>query len=134
MKKQSKILLAVLGVLIVGAIVLASTNSSLFQGKLTSSGNINKAEFASLVVKNAGLETAPCNVFSDVPENVWFNGYVCALYNQGIVKGFADGTFKPYESLTRAEAAKIIHLAFGMEYSCTLPKLFKDIDNLSWYY
>lgn len=35
MKKQSKILLAVLAVLVVGALVFASTNSTLFQGKLS---------------------------------------------------------------------------------------------------
>lgn len=134
MKKQSKILLAVLAVVVVGVVVLVSTNSGLFQGKLMGNSAISKAEFAALVVNNAGLETAPCNVFSDVPKDVWFNEYVCALYNEGIVKGYLDGTFKPFASLTRAEAAKIIHQAFGVEYSCNLPKLFKDVESSTWYY
>ena len=135
MKKQSKILLAVLGVLVVGAVVFASTNSGLFQGKLMGGGNINKAEFAKMVVENAGLDIAPpCSVFSYVPEDVWFNQYVCTLYNNGIVKGYVDGTFGPFGMLIRAEAAKVVHEAFGLDYSCKLPKLFKDVDSNTWYY
>lgn len=134
MKKQSKILLGVLAVLIVGAAALVSTNSSLFQGKLVKSSAINRAEFARLLVVNAGFETSSCDVFSDVPEKVWFRGYACALYNRGIIQPYPDGTFRPSQLLTRAEASRIIHSVFEVDYALPLSELFNDVRTGVWYY
>src|SRR5206468_517184 len=51
--------------------------------------------------------------FEDVPEdNPYFNA-VNYLHGDGAVSGYADGTFRPYNSVTRAQAAKIVVLAFG---------------------
>lgn len=134
MKKQSKILLGGLAVLIIVAVALFSTNSSLFQGRIFKRTTINRAEFAKLLVVNAGFETSNCDVFPDVPEDVWFNEYVCTLNDHGFMSGYPDGNFKPYESILRAEAAKIIYSAFEVDYACPLPALFTDVESNQWYY
>ncbi|MCR4771181.1 MAG: S-layer homology domain-containing protein [Oscillospiraceae bacterium] len=43
------------------------------------------------------------NSFSDVSEGQWFNHAVSTLAKMGIVSGYPDGTFKPGETITRAE-------------------------------
>jgi len=51
--------------------------------------------------------------FSDVTENGWVIDYVQPLKALGVVKGFADGTFNPDASITRAELLKMALIAFG---------------------
>jgi len=45
--------------------------------------------------------------FSDVPMDAWYYDYVMNLVDMGIVDGNPDGTFRPDNSLNRAEMAKI---------------------------
>ena len=51
--------------------------------------------------------------FRDVPRNVPYGIYVCIGMFTGIVNGHDDGTFRPFEQITLAEAAKIISKAYG---------------------
>lgn len=53
------------------------------------------------------LPTAAAATFSDVPMNAWYFDYVMDLVDMGIVSGNPDGTFRPDNSLNRAEMAKI---------------------------
>lgn len=46
--------------------------------------------------------------FADVPQTAWFHGFVETIKELQIVDGFQDGSFKPGNSLTRAEASKMI--------------------------
>lgn len=48
--------------------------------------------------------------FTDVREMDWFHPYVGAAASRDIVSGYGDGTFRPENLITRAEAAKIILL------------------------
>ena len=59
--------------------------------------------------------------FSDVPENEWFAPYVCEATRKGIINGYPDGTFRPGNDVSFAEAAKIIGIAFGAEFSQDVP-------------
>jgi uncharacterized protein YvpB len=48
-----------------------------------------------------------------------------ALYKSGLIKGYADGTFRPEEYVTRAETASLLCKAMGLELvapAITLPK------------
>jgi hypothetical protein len=51
--------------------------------------------------------------FSDVPEASEFYKAVTSLAERGVVRGYEDGTFRPLNLLTRAEAVKIILAAQG---------------------
>ena len=46
--------------------------------------------------------------FSDVAENAWYKNYVNCLAAQGILDGYPDGTFRPENTVTRAEIIAMI--------------------------
>lgn len=51
-------------------------------------------------------------LFSDVNSGDWFYDLVAYAKNNNIVSGYPDGSFKPGNAVTRAEAAKILHSLF----------------------
>ncbi len=50
---------------------------------------------------------AQTNKFSDVDESDWYNTAISTLANAGVLDGYTDGTFKPNDTITRAELIKI---------------------------
>ncbi len=53
-------------------------------------------------------------VFSDVHPADYFYGPVLRLACDGVISGYADGTFRPYNNTTRAQMVKIVVLGFGL--------------------
>lgn len=47
--------------------------------------------------------------FPDVPQDEWFSVPVRQAVSLQLVEGYEDGTFRPHASITRSEAAKIVH-------------------------
>ncbi len=69
--------------------------------------------------------------FSDI-ENHWSGEYVKFLSDRKIVSGNGNGMFMPDSFITRAEAAKIISLAFSLKSNNKAHK-FSDVPPDSWY-
>ncbi|MCD7948192.1 MAG: carboxypeptidase-like regulatory domain-containing protein [Oscillospiraceae bacterium] len=69
---------------------------------------ITRAEFAAIASRFDKLEASESVVFSDVSADHWAEGYINSAYVKGWVTGFADGTFRPDESITRAQTVTII--------------------------
>jgi len=65
--------------------------------------------------------------FKDVPKSHYASGYIQSAVDKGIVTGYADGTFKPSQELTRAHVAIFISRAFGSKLP-TGNVTFKDIN------
>lgn len=61
------------------------------------------AIFARLIAEAKGENANGKATFSDVSSKDWFYGYVGYLGKYDIIKGYADGTFKPDAPVTRAE-------------------------------
>lgn len=57
----------------------------------------------------------------------WAQGAIQTLIQSGILNGYPDSTFKPDQSITRGEFAKIIAKAYDLKASGTAP--FSDIQN-----
>ena len=81
-------------------------------------GTIKRSEFAAVVYRlMTGNENANryngATKFSDVPANHWASGYVNWATNNNIIGGYPDGTFKPDNNVTMAEAAKMLVVALG---------------------
>src|SRR5690606_5789337 len=57
-----------------------------------------------------GLSTKAAS-FSDVGESNNFYPAVEYLKGKGVIKGYEDGTFKPEQTINRAEALKILFLS-----------------------
>lgn len=73
---------------------------------------INRAEFLKIIagsfLKNQNIESCAYNYFNDVPPDEWYSKYICAAKKENIINGYNDGTFKPTNPISIAEAAKII--------------------------
>ena len=69
--------------------------------------------------------------FSDVPDDFWAKNQIVALSNRGVITGFSDGTFKPNQSINRAEFAGIVQKAFSQQKTKPVMK-FTDIDDGFW--
>lgn len=51
--------------------------------------------------------------FKDVSDGTWYYDYVCAAADMKIINGYADGTFRPNETVTYAEAVTMLIRALG---------------------
>lgn len=71
--------------------------------------------------------------FTDMGSAVWAEESVYALVKMGIIAGYTDGTFRPNNSITRAEFAKIIVMASG-QYDANATAEFTDVKSKDWYY
>ncbi|WP_338449653.1 S-layer homology domain-containing protein [Niallia oryzisoli] len=94
---------------------------------------INRGEAAIIVARALGLldgKNIPSNPFSDVSENQAAYEAIVKLADKGIVSGFNDDTFRPYDKVTKAQAAKYIALAYGYEPADGITK-FPDVNENS---
>lgn len=55
------------------------------------------------------------NNFSDINETDWYYQTVMNMVESGLVDGYSDGTFKPNQSISRIEFAKIAYEALPMD-------------------
>ncbi|MDR1135805.1 MAG: S-layer homology domain-containing protein [Clostridiales Family XIII bacterium] len=61
-----------------------------------------------MVVMPLTTSAVTVEIFPDVPDKHWASGYIQWGVSSETVKGFEDGTFRPEESLSRAEFAALI--------------------------
>lgn len=73
--------------------------------------NITRAEMCRIAVRalNEDPSKGTTSFLDDYKISETFKGYVKKAVELGIVNGYTDNTFKPENSVTRAEASKIIH-------------------------
>jgi N-acetylneuraminic acid mutarotase len=64
----------------------------------------------------------PCGIsFSDVQPTDYFAAAVHDLACRGVISGYADGTFRPYNLTSRAQMVKIVVLGFGYPIQTPAP-------------
>ncbi len=73
---------------------------------------ITRAEFATLIGRFLGLSNSGSAGFGDA-RDCWAEGYVAQLAEREILHGYPDGSFRPAEPVTRAEAACAINKVLG---------------------
>jgi hypothetical protein len=67
-----------------------------------------------------------------VPTTFWAYPFVEALAERGIIRGFADGTFKPDQPVNRAEFAAMLQSAFEQRPDQRTPQQFSDVLTGFW--
>jgi len=79
-------------------------------GMFGPSDKITRSQFAKVVVNAFALEamTDGGPHFPDVQSSAWYYTFVETAFNNGIIKGNPDGTFKPEENINRADAATML--------------------------
>jgi hypothetical protein len=73
------------------------------------------------------LLNPPTPHFSDVPADHPFYGYIETAFDHGIISGYADGTFRPYNDVTRSQLTKIVVLAEGWPLYTPPAPTFTDV-------
>uniref|UniRef100_A0A7U3YCB6 S-layer domain-containing protein n=1 Tax=Geobacillus sp. (strain Y4.1MC1) TaxID=581103 RepID=A0A7U3YCB6_GEOS0 len=85
---------------------------------------------AALVATAVGPVVANAASFSDVNPNDSHAANINALVELGYIKGFTDGTFKPYQSITRGQVAKIFARILtdqGFQAPDKIEQVFDDV-------
>ena len=99
-------------------------------GTFRPDGILTRGQAAKILANVLNLDTTNKNqVFSDVSSTDEYVGAINALYDNDIIHGYSDGTFKPHEPLNRGQMAKIIVKAFGLEESTVIDLPFVDVSS-----
>ena len=72
--------------------------------------------------------------FSDVPETNPFYAFVETANNRGLISGYADGTFRPGNNVTRGQLSKIVVLAMGWSLYIPSTPTFSDVGTGNAFY
>ncbi|MEI7885540.1 MAG: S-layer homology domain-containing protein, partial [Clostridia bacterium] len=92
--------------------------------------------------KKVALVTIICMMFTQVPANVfaatssdisghWAQATIQKWVDQGIIKGYADGTFRPENNISRAEFMTLVNGIFG--YTEKVATTYSDVSADDWY-
>ena len=104
-------------------------------GTFKADRNITRGELAVILSKYGSFDgDGICTEFSDVTNDYFATGYIKALYDENIVSGYEDGTFKPDNSVTRAEAVTMMNKVLGNPIAENAENPFGDVSPNHWAY
>ncbi|MFL5731755.1 MAG: S-layer homology domain-containing protein, partial [Chloroflexia bacterium] len=72
--------------------------------------------------------------FTDVQGSDYFYEPVRYLYCRGVISGYADNTFRPYNNTTRGQLCKIVTLAEGWSIYTPGTPTFRDVPETDAFY
>lgn len=106
-------------------------------GTVRPGANITRAEVATIFFRLLTDETresywSQSSGFTDVASGAWYNNAVSTLTRAGILDGYADGSFRPNASITRAEFTKIA-VSFFKHVGGASANPFSDVPDSAWY-
>ncbi len=96
--------------------------------------DVNRAELAKflLLARYGYVDDISNNgQFYDVLEGEWYVKFVVTAANKGIISGYSDGSFKPANTVNRAEFLKMLALTFDLEMN--LSYSYNDVFGGEWY-
>ena len=110
-------------------------------GSFRPAAQITRAEFVAVVVRAAELSidtgvTVDALPFSDITQ-AWYLPYLKAAVTAEFIHGYADGTFRPNQPISRSEAVKVINTLLGVnldQLPADLSCSFSDVAESHWAY
>ena len=111
-------------------------------GTFRPNASITRAEFAAIATRffeETGATYEP-GTFTDVTGREWFAGAIMDAVNLGLIGGYEDGTVRPNNNITRAEACAIVNRTLGRvpDADHLLPddvmKTWPDNPESAWFY
>ena len=108
---------------------------------------ITRAELTAMMSRFFDMDETAANNFTDVSATHWAIAYINNAHNKGWIEGDGDGTFRPSDATTRAEAVTIInrvldripnpqtinyHLENSLYDVIGVTVLFNDITSTHW--
>ena len=100
---------------VVGALGIITGDAS---GNLRLTAPVTRAEFAKMLVsassyKDTVSAAGNASPFKDVPYTHWASSYIKTAVNQGWLTGYLDGSYRPENPVTTAEAATAVLKLLG---------------------
>lgn len=100
-------------------------------GNMRLGDTITRAELAKIVVAAAGQGDAALRAQAETPsfpdiKGHWARGYVAVARRLGIAGGYADGTFRPGNPVTNAEALTMLLRTAGIQPTGAWPAAYLD--------
>ncbi|MGM9927409.1 MAG: NlpC/P60 family protein [Lysinibacillus sp.] len=104
-------------------------------GTFRPSNSVTRGQAAAII--NRVLNYTPKNTtsFKDVSSSHMFAKDIAAMKELGIIQGFTDGTYRPNDTLTRAQMAVIVHNAFNLKLTISTSQangIYSDISPSYW--
>ncbi|WP_165898518.1 S-layer homology domain-containing protein [Tumebacillus sp. BK434] len=105
-------------------------------GKFHPERTITRAEMAAIIAawlpsQNAAAATAGARAFSDL-QGHWAASSIERAHLAGIVNGYQDGTYRPEQALSRAEAAVLVNKLLGRAPELGAVPKFHDVPSAHW--
>ncbi|WP_338553707.1 S-layer homology domain-containing protein [Paenibacillus sp. KS-LC4] len=103
-------------------------------GTFHPNASVTRAEFAAMISRAFALETdSKSSISFNDTASSWASTYINTLAAKGIVMGYVDGSFKPDETISRAEMVAILaRLLDFSKLAAGNPASFEDINNDYW--
>ena len=102
---------------------------------------ISRAEFAAIATRFAKANLEGSTSFDDVSDADWYYNAVLTAVNYGWINGYEDNTFRPYNTVTRAEVTAIVNRMLARRADKDFVadhihnmKTFNDVDSSFWAY
>ena len=97
--------------------------------------NMNRAEFTKtvMVAFNLWFSETWTTWFSDVPAWIWYEKYLIKAKELWIIGWYEGWDFWPSKKINRAEAIKIVILAWKISLKNTWNSKFPDVPSYAWY-
>ncbi len=83
-------------------------------GSFKTDNTVTRGQFSKMLVNTRQWTPyqGSNQVFSDVPYGSTFYTYIMAAYYKGVISGYQDGTFRPYNNVTRAQISKMVDISY----------------------
>lgn len=102
-------------------------------GSFKAINTVNRAELMKILIGDSLPNGTYENCFKDVKQE-WFAPYICYAKEQGWIEGYQDGTFKPAQTVNRAEAIKMAIEVFGIDLPQSISSNpYPDTDKNQWF-
>ncbi len=90
--------------------------------------SITRAEIAAIFARIMELEDTVQGVsfYKDVPNDLWAAEYIEAVTRKGLFGGYADGSFKPNQAISRAELSTVIYRYLNLQQGPVIASHFSD--------
>lgn len=97
---------------------------------------VNRVEALKMLMLafNVGASVSNPLPFSDTSDGAWYASSVAAALDKGIVKGYADGRFRPEQTVNRAEYLKILFNSAGVKFEGEIiARPYQDVAMTDWF-
>jgi len=99
---------------------------------------VNRVEALKIILNAANIDAASATrkaPFSDIAQDQWYAPFLNKAYDLGIVEGYADGAFKPTQTVNLVENLKMLLATYKIDLSAVTvsSNIYADAFADQWY-